>query len=137
MAAMSGGPLAAQVLLAAAAGGMSAVGMREAVLASPAIGRWLAEAVEPLRRAGREGYAPTELERRRLAALGTGALLLAGLLIAGPGPAPFGALAGPGAVAWFYRPHPVLGARPIDLLDDPLRYPQVLSAATAARVMTA
>ena len=44
---------------------------------------------------------------------------------------------GPGAVAWFYRPHPVLGERPIDLLDDPLRYPQVLSAATAARAMTA
>jgi hypothetical protein len=44
---------------------------------------------------------------------------------------------GPGTVAWFYRPHPVLGRRPIDLLDDPLRYPQVLSAATAARAMTA
>jgi tight adherence protein B len=100
MAPMSGDPLAAPVLLAAAAGGMAAVGMREAVLASPAIGRWLAEAVEPLRRAGREGYAPTEMERRRLAALGTGALLLAGLLISGPGPATFGALAGPGAVAW-------------------------------------
>ena len=44
---------------------------------------------------------------------------------------------GPGAVAWFYRRHPVLGRRPIDLLDDPLRYPQVLGAATAARAMTA
>ena len=44
---------------------------------------------------------------------------------------------GPGAVAWFYRRHPVLGRRPIDLLDDPLRYPRVLGAATAARAMTA
>jgi uncharacterized protein (DUF2384 family) len=44
---------------------------------------------------------------------------------------------GPGVVAWFYRRHPVLGRRPIDLLDDPLRYPQVLSAAAAARAMTA
>jgi len=44
---------------------------------------------------------------------------------------------GPGVVAWFHRRHPVLGKRPIDLLDDPLRYPQVLSAATAARAMTA
>jgi hypothetical protein len=44
---------------------------------------------------------------------------------------------GPGVVSWFHRRHPVLGKRPIDLLDDPLRYPQVLSAATAARAMTA
>jgi uncharacterized protein (DUF2384 family) len=44
---------------------------------------------------------------------------------------------GPGVVAWFHRRHPVLGKRPIDLLDDPLRYPQVLSAAIAARAMTA
>lgn len=44
---------------------------------------------------------------------------------------------GPGVIAWFYRRHPTLGERPIDLLDDPLRYPEVLSAATAARAMTA
>ena len=44
---------------------------------------------------------------------------------------------GPGAVAWFYRPHPVLGEPPLDLLVDPLRYPQLLSVATAARTMTA
>lgn len=44
---------------------------------------------------------------------------------------------GPGTVAWFYRRHPTMGRRPIDLLDDPLRYPQLLSAANAARAMTA
>jgi hypothetical protein len=44
---------------------------------------------------------------------------------------------GPGVVAWFYRRHPVLKKPPVDLLDDPLRYPQLLSAATAARAMTA
>jgi hypothetical protein len=44
---------------------------------------------------------------------------------------------GPGVVAWFYREHPVLGRRPIELLDDPLCYPRVLDAATAARAMTA
>lgn len=44
---------------------------------------------------------------------------------------------GPGVVAWFYREHPVLGRRPIELLDDPLCYPQLLQAATAARAMTA
>ena len=44
---------------------------------------------------------------------------------------------GPGVVAWFYRKHPKLGCAPIDLLDDPLRYPRVLAAATEARAMTA
>ncbi len=47
------------------------------------------------------------------------------------------AFTGPGVVAWFYRDHPVLGRRPIELLDDPLCYPQLLGAATAARAMTA
>jgi hypothetical protein len=47
------------------------------------------------------------------------------------------AFTGPGVVAWFYRDHPVLKRPPIELLDDPLNYPQVLSAATAARAMTA
>ncbi len=44
---------------------------------------------------------------------------------------------GPGTVGWFYRRHPVLGQPPIDLLDDPLRYPKLLGAATGARAMTA
>jgi tight adherence protein B len=88
------------IVLAAVAGGMAAVAVREAVLASPALGRWIAEAIEPLRRAGREGYAPTDAERRRLAALGTGVLLVGALFVAGPGPAPLGAVAGPGAAAW-------------------------------------
>lgn len=94
------GILGTPVLLAATAGGMAAVAVREAVVASPALGRWLAATVEPLRRAGREGYAPTESERRRLAVLGTIALLVAGLVLAGPGPAPLLALAGPSAAAW-------------------------------------
>lgn len=97
---MSGGVLGTPVLLAAAAGGMAAVAVREAIAASPALGRWLTATVEPLRRAGREGYAPTESERRRLAVLGTVALLLAGFMIAGPGPATLLALAGPSAAAW-------------------------------------
>src|SRR5271168_1024207 len=44
---------------------------------------------------------------------------------------------GPGVVAWFSREHPVLGQRPIELLDDPLCYPTLLGAATAARAMSA
>jgi tight adherence protein B len=97
---VTGEPLSTPILLAAVAGGLAAVAVREAVLASPALARWLAEAIEPLLRAGREGYAPTEAEHRRLAALGTGALLVCALFVAGPGPAPLGAVAGPGAAAW-------------------------------------
>ncbi|WP_025736642.1 hypothetical protein [Mycobacterium genavense] len=44
---------------------------------------------------------------------------------------------GPGVIAWFDREHPVLGRQPIKLLDDPLRYPALLQAATATRAMTA
>lgn len=88
------------VLLAAAGGGLAAVAARDAVLATPAAGRWLAATVEPLRRAGREGYAPTDAERRRLAVLGTVVMLAGGLLVAGPGPAPVLAAAGPAAAAW-------------------------------------
>ena len=91
---------AVPVLLLALAGGMAAVAFRETALATPAIGRWLAEAVDPLRRAGREGYEPTEGERRRLALVGAGALLAAGLYLAGPWPAPILAATGPLAAAW-------------------------------------
>jgi tight adherence protein B len=85
------------VALFAAAGGLAAVAAREAVLATPGAGRWLAAAVEPLRRAGREGYAPTEAERRRLQVLGAVGMLAGGLLLFGPGPAPLLAAAGPAA----------------------------------------
>ncbi|HEX2372147.1 MAG TPA: hypothetical protein VHI33_05985, partial [Solirubrobacterales bacterium] len=51
------------VALAALAGGMAAVAAREAVLAMPSVARWLTAAVDPLLRAGREGYIPTEAER--------------------------------------------------------------------------
>lgn len=44
---------------------------------------------------------------------------------------------GPGVVAWFEREHPSLKQRPIDLLKDPLGYPDVLSAATASRATAA
>lgn len=47
------------------------------------------------------------------------------------------AFTGPGVIAWFSRPHPDLGRAPIELLNDPLRYPQLISAATAARAQTA
>jgi len=87
------------VVAAAGAGGLAAVALREAALATPVAGRWLAAALEPLRRAGSEGYSPTELERRRLAVVGTLVMLAAGLVILGPGPAPLLAAAGPVAAA--------------------------------------
>lgn len=88
------------VLSAAAAGGLGAVALREAALATPAAGRWLVSALEPLRRAGREGYIPTELERRRLAGVGVGVMLAGGLVALGPGPAPLLAAGGPAAAGW-------------------------------------
>jgi tight adherence protein B len=94
---MSGGPLLA--LLGAAAGGLTALAAREALLASPAAGRWLRLALEPLRRAGVEGYAPSTLERRRLAVVGAGAALVAGWLLGGLSVALPLAVAGPALAA--------------------------------------
>jgi tight adherence protein B len=88
------------VVLAAAAGALGALGAREAVRAAPGLVAWVRAAVEPLLRAGREGYAPSERERRRLAWIVAGALLGAGALVFGPGPAPVFALAGPAAATW-------------------------------------
>jgi tight adherence protein B len=87
-------------LTGAAAGGLVALAAREALLASPAAARWLALALEPLRRAGREGYTPSKLERRRLAALGAGAAVLGGWFLAGPALALPLSVAGPAAAGW-------------------------------------
>jgi tight adherence protein B len=88
------------IVIGALAGGLLALAAREALLASPAAARWLRVALEPLRRAGREGYAPSTVERRRLAALGTAAAIAGGWLLAGPALALPLAVAGPAAAAW-------------------------------------
>lgn len=88
------------VLIGAAAGGLLALAAREALLASPAAARWLRLALEPLRRAEREGYAPSTLERRRLVALGTAAAALGGWFLGGFALATPLAVAGPAAVGW-------------------------------------
>jgi len=77
-----------------------ALAVREAVLASPAVAAWLRLAVEPLRRAGREGYAPSTRERRRLAALGAGAAIIAGWMVGGLALALPLSVAGPALAAW-------------------------------------
>jgi tight adherence protein B len=87
-------------LVGAAAGGLTALAVREAVLATPAVARWLRLALEPLRRAGEEGYAPSGLERRRLAAIGAGAALFGGWFLAGPTVAVPLAIAGPAVAGW-------------------------------------
>jgi tight adherence protein B len=87
-------------LFAAGAAGLAALAAREALPSGPAATRWIRLALEPLRRAGEEGYAPSTVERRRLAALGTGAAIVAGWFLGGPALALPLALAGPAAVGW-------------------------------------
>jgi tight adherence protein B len=97
---MTGGPGILLTLAGAAAGGLAAVGAREAVLATPAAARWVRVALEPLRRAGREGYLPSVRERRRLAALGTVAATAGGWFLAGAMVALPLVVAGPALAAW-------------------------------------
>jgi tight adherence protein B len=90
----------APTLLAAAAGGLAAVAAREALLASPAAVGWVRLALEPLARAGREGYAPSRVERRRLAALGALAAVAGGWLLGGAAVALPLAVLGPALAGW-------------------------------------
>jgi tight adherence protein B len=96
---VSGAPDLLLILAGAAAGGLGALGVREAVLGSPALVSWVRIALEPLHRAGREGYSPSTHERRRLAALGTAAAILVGWFLSGPGVALPLAVAGPAIAA--------------------------------------
>jgi tight adherence protein B len=88
------------VLAAGLAGGLAAVAARDAVRAAPSAARWVAQGFEPLRRAGREGYAPSAAERRRLGLLVGAGLLFGGTWILGPAPAAPLAAAGPAAASW-------------------------------------
>jgi tight adherence protein B len=102
---MSGAPSLGLTVVGAAAGGLAAIAMREAILATPAAAGWIDRALEPLRRAGREGYAPTAPERRRLALLGAVSATVAGWFVAGPALAvPLG-VAGPAIAASLLNRH--------------------------------
>lgn len=88
------------VPIAAAAGGLLVLAVREALAASPALAAWLRLAVEPLRRAGEEGYAPSTVERRRLAALATAGAILGGWFLGGLALALPLSVAGPAGMGW-------------------------------------
>lgn len=88
------------LLFGAGAGGLLAVAAREALLASPAAVEWVRLALEPLLRAGREGYSPSTPERRKLAVLGAGSAIAAGWFVGGAAVALPLAVAGPGLAAW-------------------------------------
>ena len=89
---------AALILPAALAGGLIAVAARETLLSAPRAGQWLRDALLPLGRAGREGYAPTADEQRRLGLIGSVTIAALAVLVAGPGPLALVAAAGPWCV---------------------------------------
>lgn len=90
----------AAICLLALAGGLAALAAREALTWAPLARRWLYEALRPLARVEREGYAPSLAERRRLGLLAAAALLFVGIWFLGPAPAAPLAAAGPGAASW-------------------------------------
>ena len=89
--------MTAAVVLSFAAAAAGVLGAWEALAAAErlrvaaAVGR----AVEPLARAGKEGRAPTGPERRRLALVATGVLVVAGWLVGGLGAGVLAAVGGP------------------------------------------
>ncbi|HEV7494567.1 type II secretion system F family protein [Baekduia sp.] len=98
---MTGPLLAATAAMLGVFGAWETLTLIEQLRPARAVGRALA----PLRLAGRVGRMPTVPERRRLAIIGAGALLVAGWLLAGPVAGFALAAAGPAAVG------PVLAAR--------------------------
>ena len=88
---------ASLIALAALAGGLVTIAIRETILSAPRAAAWTREAMRPLRRIGREGYDPSAEERRRLALLGSGGIAAAVILLMGVGPVAIAAAAGP----WF------------------------------------
>jgi tight adherence protein B len=88
------------VALSFAAGVAAVLGVWEALAAveRSRLAAALERVLEPLRRAGREGRAPTRAERRRLALLATGALAAGGWLLGGPALALLTAFLGPALV---------------------------------------
>jgi tight adherence protein B len=85
----------ALIALAALAGGLLAIAIREAILSAPSVAAWTRGSLSPLSRVAREGYVPSPEEQRRLALLGSGAIAAAVVLLTGVGPPAVVAAAGP------------------------------------------
>jgi tight adherence protein B len=75
-----------------------AVAVRELLVSAPGAAAWLRDALLPLGRASREGYAPSAAEQRRLGLIGSVAIAGVAVLVAGPGPLALAAAAGPWCV---------------------------------------
>ena len=88
----------ALIALAALAGGLVAVAIRETILSAPRVAVWMRDSISPLSRVGREGYVPTAEEQRRLALVGSGAIAAMAVLLTGLGPLAVAAAAGPWCV---------------------------------------
>jgi tight adherence protein B len=86
------------ISLAALAGGLLAVAVRELMVSAPGAAAWLRDAILPLGRASREGYSPSAEEQRRIGMIGSVAIAGIAVLIAGPGPLALAAAAGPWCV---------------------------------------
>jgi tight adherence protein B len=97
---MEGAEQALPIALAALGGALLIAAARDILASLPALASWALSSVEPLRRAGDEGYSPSDGERRRLALVSSLLIPLAVAFVAGPGPAPVFALAGPLATGW-------------------------------------
>ena len=97
--------MTAAVVLSFAAAAVGVLGAWEALAAVERlrVAAVLGRAVEPLARAAREGRAPTGPERRRLALVSTGALVVAGWLVGGWAAGALAAVGGPLAVAALVR----------------------------------
>jgi tight adherence protein B len=88
----------ALIALAALAGALVAVAIREALLSAPQILAWLQESLSPLGRVASEGYVPSAEEQRRLALLGSGGIAAVAIVLTGLGPLAVVAAAGPWCV---------------------------------------
>jgi len=90
-----GDPVLVGAGLGALVGLFTAAALSEAVSSTSVAARWARLALEPLLRAGREGYEPSRPQRRRLGVAGAVLAACAGLAMFGPAVAVGLALAGP------------------------------------------
>lgn len=86
---------AAPILLAALGGAALALAIREAVVAVPALARYVGVAVGAFLRVGREGRTPTDVEQRRLGVIAGAGLGGLAILIGGISPLAALVFAGP------------------------------------------